>query len=464
MEGTGRGFRAGGGGGGGGGGGNNGNSGGNNHGQKRRSRGRWGRRGGSKGRGGGGGGQRMRVDQGDGGSDGGGSSGGGGGRNKRQRRRRNRKGKGTGEQQQQKQQQQQQQQQNVLAAAVTASSAASSGASNVHNPISRTSNTTRRALGTTPFATLAISPDQLRAIHDVLGYKTMTKVQEMSIPVALKGADVLAKAKTGTGKTLAFLIPAIELCLRVPLDQRRGSTTVLAISPTRELASQIEAEAKQLTSFLRDSFSLSLQCVFGGTNVKTDLARFRAAGGAPDILVATPGRLIDHLENNGLASSLAFNNSNSSSSSSSSSSSAAAAAGGRGQRKTYTYGGGLRCLILDEADQLLEMGFRPEINKILSLIPDKSTRQTLLFSATLPRDVKGIAELALRSHYSFVDCVGKEDQGTHARVPQQVTMYGETGSFFPELLCAVEEGMRIPGFKIMVFFVTARLTQVSEKI
>ena len=121
----------------------------------------------------------------------------------------------------------------------------------------------------------------------------------------------------------------------------------------------------------------------------SDLSKFRA-NNYPDILIATPGRLNDHLENNGLAQHCRS----------------------------------LRCLIFDEADQLLEMGFRPAITKLLAMLPPKNTRQTTLFSATMPNDVMGIARFALNEKFEYVDCVGKDDQGTHQRVPQYCTVYG----------------------------------------
>jgi|EP00505_MAST-04D_sp_SCG-Rhode-Island_P000616 ATP-dependent RNA helicase MSS116, mitochondrial len=297
----------------------------------------------------------------------------------------------------------------------------------VFNPNSRTSSTTIAALGTSRFDSLAVCQPLKDAISGVLGYETMTKCQELSIPVSVRGFDVLVKAKTGTGKTLAFLIPAINMIqTTLTPPERHGKTSVLIISPTRELASQIEAEAKQLISYLK----ITLQCCYGGTNVNSDLRKFKQ-NAFPDILVGTPGRLNDHLQNHGLAQALS--------------------------------GNGLRCLIFDEADQLLEMGFRPEITKMLSMLPPKETRQTLLFSATMPGDILTMSKFALRDDFKHVDCVGKEDQGTHARVPQFVTVY-PFGSDFENLLHAVQEGMQVPDYKIIVFFVTARLTQLNAEL
>ena len=117
----------------------------------------------------------------------------------------------------------------------------------------------------------------------MLGYEFMTKVQSETIKVSLTGSDVLAKAKTGTGKTLAFLIPAIELAARVPPQQRAGKISVLIISPTRELAQQILDEAAQLTTYM----NLKSEVIFGGTKIQADHRMFKSR--MPDLLVATPG-------------------------------------------------------------------------------------------------------------------------------------------------------------------------------
>ena len=291
---------------------------------------------------------------------------------------------------------------------------------------SRTTSTTLNALSDSPFSALQVIPELKRSMAEVFQYQNMTKVQEQSIPVSLTGMDILAKAKTGTGKTIAFLIPALhKIQTTTTVQSRRGNVSVLVISPTRELASQIEQEALGLTKFLPQ---LIVQCVYGGTNVKTDLSRFKRSQ-FPDILVATPGRLNDHLENHGLGQACSA----------------------------------LKCLIFDEADQLLEMGFRPAITKMLQMLPPKHTRQTTLFSATMPNDVMGIARFALGTKFEYVDCVGKDDQGTHQRVPQFCTVY-DAQVQFEEIAEVLTEGMREPNFKIIIFFVTARLTGLHAEL
>ncbi len=350
------------------------------------------------------------------------SSGNGGGEKKKRRRRNNRKkNRGDGGNNNNNNSN------SSSGGAAAASAAPVAAVAGVQNPNSRTSSTTRQAIGTMPFSSLAVVPEIKRAMAEVFGYAYCTKVQEQSIPVTLRGGDVLAKAKTGTGKTIAFLIPALHklATARPNAQSRNGRVSVLIISPTRELASQIEEEAKQLTRFMGQ---FSVQCVYGGTNVKKDLAAFKR-NAFPDVLIATPGRLNDHLENNGL---------------------------GRAMQ-------GMLCLIFDEADQLLEMGFRPAITRMLNMLPPKNDRQTILFSATMPADVMGIARFALRDQFEHVDCVGKDDQGTHKRVPQFTTVY-PLRTQFSEIAAVLTEGMREPDFKIMIFFVTARLTQLHAEL
>ena len=227
------------------------------------------------------------------------------------------------------------------------------------NPTSRTSSTTRAHLTETTFASLPISALTKRAIAEILCYQTLTAVQAETLPLALQGMDLIAKAKTGTGKTMGFLLPTIERVVAAIHSGTRG-IHALVISPTRELASQIEEECQQLMTFHKPH--LSARVVFGGTNVKADVRDLKAAH-TPSLVVATPGRLNDLLYNYGIDALCTQ----------------------------------LSTLVFDEADQLLEMGFRPDVTKILAkLQPSAATRQTLLFSATMPQDVMAIAKFATR--------------------------------------------------------------------
>ncbi|CAN0122636.1 unnamed protein product [Ectocarpus sp. 13 AM-2016] len=165
---------------------------------------------------------------------------------------------------------------------------------------------------------------------------------------------------------------------------------------------------------------LKLMCSVGGVNVNRDLNQLNS--GAPDIMVATPGRLLDLMENHGL---------------------------GRGMRDLDT-------LIFDEADQLLEMGFRPAIENILrNLQASKASRQTLMFSATMPGDVQAIASIAMKPSYEVVDCVG-EEENTHQHVPQKFAVV-PMAEQIPRLLATILKAKEDPDHKIIVFFVAARI-------
>ncbi|KAK4476347.1 hypothetical protein RD792_015496 [Penstemon davidsonii] len=216
-------------------------------------------------------------------------------------------------------------------------------------PHSSSSEKSDSYLSESRFDQCSISPLSLKGIKDA-GYERMTMVQEATLPLILKGKDVLAKAKTGTGKTVAFLLPAIELIVKSPpiaRDQRLPPIHVLVICPTRELASQAAAEAKTL---LKYHTSIGVQVVIGGTRLALEQKRMQA--NPCQILVATPGRLTDHVENTaGFATRLM----------------------------------GVKVLVLDEADHLLDMGFRKAIERIIAAVPKQ--RQTLLFSATIAQEV-----------------------------------------------------------------------------
>jgi ATP-dependent RNA helicase MSS116 len=258
---------------------------------------------------------------------------------------------------------------------------------------SRTSSTTLSQITTAPFSDLRIHEATKSALREV-GFERMTVVQEASIPIALTGADVVAKARTGTGKTIAFLIPVIESILRAPAAEK--GITALIISPTRELARQIEKEASMLVAH---HGNIKVQCVVGGTNMNSET---RALKERPHILVATPGRLNDHIQTNALNFMMKD----------------------------------LRCLVFDEADQLLDMGFLPAINQILGALPAKEKRQTLLFSATMPDDVQAVAKRAVRDSYEFVDTVG-EEENTHQHVPQEYVITTKDDQI-PQLVCSRE--------------------------
>uniref|UniRef100_A0A7S1UW89 ATP-dependent RNA helicase n=2 Tax=Grammatophora oceanica TaxID=210454 RepID=A0A7S1UW89_9STRA len=277
--------------------------------------------------------------------------------------------------------------------------------------------TNKAHISSKKFADLSISAPIKRSLAEVFKYECMTVVQAETLPVILRGTDVLAKAKTGTGKTLGFLIPAIELMCKKPSNSR--SIPCLVLSPTRELAMQISKEAVSLSKFLPDVRVVT--CV-GGTNINRDKTNLKSS---TQILVSTPGRLLDHLANtDGLGNRL----------------------------------GDLKTLIFDEADQLLDMGFRPDIERILKFLePSIGTRQTLLFSATVPDSVNEIAKKSLRSTFEFIDTVGESEEQTHMHVKQELVVVPQANvATALEAILARETGS--PAYKVIVFFTTARLT------
>ncbi|KAL2233800.1 UNVERIFIED_CONTAM: DEAD-box ATP-dependent RNA helicase 31 [Sesamum indicum] len=271
-----------------------------------------------------------------------------------------------------------------------------------------------------------ISPLSLKAIKDA-GYEKMTLVQEATLPVILKGKDVLAKAKTGTGKTVAFLLPAIELIAKSPpvvRDQKRPPILVLVICPTRELASQAAAEANTL---LKYHPSIGVQVVIGGTRLALEQKRMQA--NPCQILVATPGRLRDHIENtSGFATRLM----------------------------------GVKVLVLDEADHLLDMGFRKEIEKIIAAVPKQ--RQTLLFSATVPQEVRQVCHIALKRDHEFINTVQEGSEDTHAQV-RQMHLVAPLDKHFSLLYTLLKEHIADDvNYKILVFCTTAMVTRLVAEL
>ncbi len=197
---------------------------------------------------------------------------------------------------------------------------------------------TRQALD---FGNLGLSPAMLATLEQI-GYAKPTPIQGALIPLALQGLDLLGQARTGTGKTAAFGIPIMEL-----IDPDRRAPQALVLTPTRELAVQVAAEFNRL----RGSMPTTIVCVYGGKPMKSQIHQLHRGA---QVVVGTPGRVIDHLE-----------------------------------RKTLQVGQ-LRCVVLDEADRMLDIGFRPDIERILRYCPKQ--RQTLLLSATIPISILEIAK------------------------------------------------------------------------
>ena len=194
------------------------------------------------------------------------------------------------------------------------------------------------------FTELGLSADILRAVTEQ-GYDTPTPIQAQAIPVVLAGRDLMAAAQTGTGKTAGFTLPILQLLsTRAPV--KRGKPRCLVLVPTRELAVQVHESVRTYGKHLH----LKAAAIFGGVGMGNQLAALR---GGVDIIVATPGRLLDHIE----------------------------------QRSADL--SAIEILVLDEADRMLDMGFIRDIRKIIGLLQKR--KQTLLFSATFSDEIRGLA-------------------------------------------------------------------------
>jgi ATP-dependent RNA helicase RhlE len=218
-----------------------------------------------------------------------------------------------------------------------------------------------------PFSKLHLHPDLVKAVRE-LGFQRPTPIQEQAIPPALAGHDLLACASTGSGKTAAFLLPILHRL--GPMS--RGMTRALVLTPTRELAAQVQAHLEELATHS----PVNGAAVFGGVGMG---AQEHALRSGVDVIVATPGRLLDHMG------------------------------------RSYTRLGGLEVLVLDEADRMLDMGFMPDIRRILRQLPHK--RQTLLFSATIP---PAIAQLAREMMHNPVTISVERRQAPAAGIRQAV--------------------------------------------
>ncbi|CAN6821764.1 hypothetical protein HID58_054998 [Brassica napus] len=274
----------------------------------------------------------------------------------------------------------------------------------------------------TRFDHYPLSPLSLKSLNDA-GYETMTVVQEATLPIILKGKDVLAKAKTGTGKTVAFLLPSIEVVVKSPPtspDNKRPPILALVICPTRELANQAATEANTL---LKHHPTIGVQVVIGGTRLGLEQKRMQT--NPCQILVATPGRLKDHIENTpGFETRLK----------------------------------GVKVLVLDEADHLLDMGFRKDIERILSAVPKE--RQTFLFSATVPEEVRQMCLVALRRDHEFINCVHEGTGETHQQV-RQTHMIASLDKHFSLLYTLLRAHIADNvDYKVIVFCTTAMVTKL----
>ncbi|KAK4237291.1 P-loop containing nucleoside triphosphate hydrolase protein [Achaetomium macrosporum] len=277
----------------------------------------------------------------------------------------------------------------------------------------------------------------VRAITQDMKYETMTDVQAMTISPALLGKDVVAQAKTGTGKTLAFLVPVIQRIIAADPDLARPSRgrktcdniRAIIMSPTRELAEQIGVEARRLCR----GTGVIVQTAVGGTQKNMMLRRTRIEG--CHLMVATPGRLHDLLSDptSGIAAPK------------------------------------LAALVLDEADRMLEVGFKEELKNILDYLPDRTVvpRQTLLYSATLPKNVVGVARQFINpTNFEFVQTVKADEVPTHERVPQFIVPCRGFENIAPTLLELIRREGSSEGrpMKAIVFLPTTASVMTYSRI
>ncbi|CAG8028037.1 unnamed protein product [Penicillium salamii] len=253
------------------------------------------------------------------------------------------------------------------------------------------------------FSELNLSENTMKGIRD-MGFTKMTEIQQRTIPALLAGRDVLGAAKTGSGKTLSFLIPAIEMLQALRFKPRNG-TGVLVVSPTRELALQIFGVARELMTHHSQTFGI----VIGGANRRAEAEKLMKG---VNLLIATPGRLLDHLQN---TQGFIFKN--------------------------------LKTLIIDEADRILEVGFEDEMRQIVKILPTEE-RQTMLFSATQTTKVEDLARISLRPGPLYINVDHRKEHSTVAGLEQGYVLC-EADKRFLLLFSFLKRNLKK---KIIVFF------------
>ncbi|KAF1833710.1 DEAD-domain-containing protein [Decorospora gaudefroyi] len=286
-----------------------------------------------------------------------------------------------------------------------------------------------------------VHPNVINTVTNKMKLKTMTDVQTRTINEALSGVDIIAQAKTGTGKTLGFLIPIVQRILQSdphlaekPRGYKRAKPDdirAIVVSPTRELAEQIAVEARKLVS----GTGIVVQVAVGGTQKRLMLQQTLREG--CHLMIATPGRLLDIISD--------------------------------------PYSGikapKLSALVMDEADRLLDEGFTREIDEIKKYLPnpDEVERQNLMFSATIPREVVNLVRQTMRPGFHFAKCVNEDEQPTHERVPQNYVNLAGFENIVPALYELVlqqhqkAEGGGARPFKSIIYFnSTAEVTLAAS--
>lgn len=253
------------------------------------------------------------------------------------------------------------------------------------------------------FSDLSLSEKTMKAIED-MKFENMTEIQQRGIPPLLAGRDVLGAAKTGSGKTLAFLIPAVEMLSALRFKPRNG-TGVIVVSPTRELALQIFGVARELMAHHSQTYGI----VIGGANRRAEAEKLMKG---VNLLIATPGRLLDHLQN---TPGFVFKN--------------------------------VKALVIDEADRILEVGFEDEMRQVVKVLP-KEDRQTMLFSATQTTKVEDLARISLRPGPLYINVDHQKEHSTVAGLEQGYVIC-ESDKRFLLLFSFLKRNLKK---KIIVFF------------
>jgi ATP-dependent RNA helicase DeaD len=257
------------------------------------------------------------------------------------------------------------------------------------------------------FKALGIGDAILRSLND-MGFEEPTPIQEQAIPSALAGKDLVGQAQTGTGKTAAFGIPLLDK-VRIPADGPQG----IVLTPTRELAIQVAEELNKIAQYT----NIQALPIYGGQDIQRQIKGLRKN---PQIIVATPGRLMDHMD-----------------------------------RRTIRLAS-IKMVVLDEADEMLNMGFIEDIEKILSTTPD--SRQTLLFSATMPKPIQNLAQRFLKEP-SFISVKSKEV--TVSLIEQHYIELQDRQKF--DVLCRLLD-IQSPELAIVFGRTKRRVDEVSEAL
>ncbi|MBL8405456.1 MAG: DEAD/DEAH box helicase, partial [Dechloromonas sp.] len=234
------------------------------------------------------------------------------------------------------------------------------------------------------FADLGLAPELLRAVTDE-GYTKPTPIQAKAIPLVISGKDIMGGAQTGTGKTAAFTLPILQRILPFASSSpspAKHPVRALILAPTRELALQVFESVKAYSKHT----PIRAMCAFGGVDIKPQIAELKKG---VEILVATPGRLLDHVENK----SVSFNS--------------------------------VQALVLDEADRMLDMGFIPDVTRILKMLP--AQRQSLLFSATFSEEIKRLADTMLQAPVLVEVARRNQVSDTITHRVHPVSEYGKRG-------------------------------------